>query len=57
MTDKSCIGCEYEDSVKEMYDIFCEDCSRAKDTSCSCHIHPPCSVCVNDLYTPMEEKI
>lgn len=49
MTDKTCTGCYYE-SYNEEHEQ-CENCSRLDDFSCSCHINPPCSVCVNDHYT------
>jgi len=47
MTDKSCNGCIHDNTDDEE----CESCSRLDfDNSCSCHINPPCSVCVNDHY-------
>lgn len=55
MTDKSCIGCIHDLGTDEEYDKFCIDCSRTEDTSCTCHISPPCGVCENDLYEEVED--
>lgn len=47
---RNCKKCKYENSDE------CIECSHFNyDHSCSCHIHPPCSYCVNskfEEYTP-----
>jgi hypothetical protein len=51
MASKDCTGCKFEefDDAED-----CDGCSRLEDTSCSCHINPPCAVCMDDYYTPKE---
>ena len=43
--DKNCSFCEHEGNEK------CDDCSLfSGDMSCSCHINPPCSKCVDSKF-------
>lgn len=42
--DISCSFCQFEDSE------ICKDCTITNDTSCSCHISPPCSRCVGSKF-------
>ena len=53
--DKNCSFCKYEDD----YEIDrCGDCSlESGDMSCSCHINPPCSKCVNSAFEPSQHLI
>lgn len=52
---RGCDGCKWEDSVTEI-ESPCDECSRLTDEACACHIHPPCSACVNDKFEESEGK-
>jgi len=52
LTDKFCRGCLYEEFGDSEE---CDGCSRLDDLSCSCHLNPPCDVCVNDYYIEKED--
>ena len=47
--DKSCDFCIHDEDSEE-----CENCSIPNDLSCSCHINPPCSKCVDSRFEPTD---
>ncbi len=50
MSNKDCTGCIY-DGEEDTFEMYCDECSRRDDVSCSCHCgNPPCSVCENDFF-------
>ncbi len=50
---ENCDFCKYNNKD----DDRCNECSIAKGLSCSCHISPPCSKCVNNGFEPTEYLI
>lgn len=36
-------------------DEYCDECSNLWNACCSCHIAPPCSFCVNNLYEEIQK--
>lgn len=47
----SCNYCKHENSER------CEECSIPSGISCSCHLTPPCSKCVNNGFEPTKHLI
>ncbi len=45
---KTCSFCSHQESER------CNGCSVPNDYSCSCHINPPCSTCVNSGFEPTD---
>jgi hypothetical protein len=56
--ETECSYCIHEDSSDAEYDEFCEGCSISDtDLSCSCHINPPCSKCVESAFEPSSNLV
>ena len=53
---KTCEGCIREQILIDD-DYMCDECSRLYgDRECTCHVNPPCSFCVEDMYEEKEYK-